>query len=432
MQENILNEVRPEFSFLFTSQSPNIAVVACRGGGKTHAAVQSTLYKLLNGRPNSFASFFSATLLQAKATVEGAMRLILRNFPEGKYQYNVSEHKYKFFIDSTDIREFILLSYENQETKRGYHPDIIVLDECGSMPHNMLGLVIEPMLGPAMSRGMGRLLAIGTARGPNKFYELFQRGQSEQFSDWESYMIKSSDTRLLDSEYLWRMRNSLSPAEYAQEFECDFHANALVGSVFGQYLIRYARNNISDIYDYDPSFPVWTSWDLGHSNNTAIWFFQIKGDCITFIDYYENRGYDITHFANEVLSKPYNIRMAILPWDAGARNVRSPLTIAEMLENYGLRSEVLENSSVKAGIDAARLLLKTARFNRTKCKLGLDHLEKYRFHVDYQTGVDRQKPVHDEHSDGADAFRYAAVWHKAYSPKMGSGKVVLGQDYSVF
>jgi hypothetical protein len=76
--------------------------------------------------------------------------------------------------------------------------------------------------------------------------------------------------------------------------------------------------------------------------------------------------------------------------------------------------------------------LKTARFNKSKCKLGLEHLEKYRFHVDYQTGVDRQKPVHDEHSDGADAFRYAAVGHKIYIPKESNARVVVGRDYSIF
>jgi hypothetical protein len=406
--------------------------VACRGGGKTFAAVQSTVYKLLSGRPNSSAAFFSATLAQAKATVEPPMRLILKDYPSEKYQYNISEHKYKFFMGEGDVREFFLLAYENQETKRGYHPDVVVLDECGSMPYNMLGLVIEPMLGPATSEGVGRLLAIGTAKGPNKFYELFKRGQSEQFPEWESYRIRASDSKLLDSNYLWRMQNSLTAAEYAQEFECDFHANALVGSVYGQYLIRYTRKNVDDKYDYDPALPVWTAWDLGHSNNTSIWFFQLKGDVVTFIDFYENSGHDITHFANEVLAKPYNYRRAILPWDAGAKNVRSPLTIAEMLDNYGIKNEVLANISVNAGIESAKLLLKTARFNRRKCKLGLEHLEKYRFHVDYQTGVDRQKPVHDEHSDAADAFRYAAVGRKVYIPKADNVKVVLAQEYSIF
>jgi hypothetical protein len=246
-------------------------------------------------------------------------------------------------------------------------------------------------------------------------------------------MIKASETKLLDGNYLMNIRNTLTEAEYAQEFECDFNANVLVGSVYGSYIDKYTKKNISEAYDYDPSVPVWTSWDLGHSNNTAIWFFQVKGDVVTFIDYYESNGYDITHFANEVLSKPYNYRKAILPWDAGMKNLRSPLTISEMLHNYGVKNEVLENTSVKAGIDSARLLLKTARFNKTKCSLGLDHLKSYRFKVDYKTGVDRQTPVHDEHSDGADAFRYAAIskhiWKQANFDVI---MPIVRRDYSLF
>lgn len=284
-----------------------------------------------------------------------------------------------------------------------------------------------------MSEGYGRLVAIGTAKGKNKFYELIQRGKSREFSNWESYTIKASTCNLLDSNYLWNVRNSLTEAEYAQEFECDFNANVLVGSVYGVYMDKYTKHNIDDKYDYDPALPVWTSWDLGHSNNTAIWFFQVKGDVVIFIDYYENSGYDITHFANEVLSKPYNYRKAILPWDAGMKNVRSSVTISEMLDEYGIKNEVLGNTSVKAGIDSARLLLKTARFNKSKCEKGLEHLKSYRFKVDYKTGVDKQQPLHDEHSDGADAFRYAAVSKDLWRTSDSSDKIIVtGRDYNVF
>ena len=429
-------ERRKEFNFLFTSKSQNIAVVAARGMGKTVAAVQSATHIILSSRKrNSFGAFFSATLTQAAGTVEPIMRTITAEYPNAFWKYNKAKHKYSFFISKNDVRELFLFSYENPETKRGFHPDIIVLDECGSMPYNMFGLVIEPMLAPpdGSDGTYGRLIAIGTAQGRNRFYELIERGKSDKFPDWESYVVKASDNHLLDSKYLRNIRNSLTEAEYAQEYECDFNANVLVGSVYISYLNRYTRKNISDEYDYDPSLPVWTSWDLGHSNNTAIWFFQVKGDVVTFIDFYEDSGYDITHYANEVLSKPYNYRKAILPWDAGAKNIRSPVTISEMLATYGIKNQVLENTSVKAGIDSARLLLKTARFNKTKCKDGIEHLESYRFKVDYKTGIDKQQPLHDKHSDAADAFRYASVSKNIWkSFKNNDMLKPIRRDYNIF
>jgi hypothetical protein len=390
------------------------------------------LQKLLAARANASAVFFSSTLAQARATVESPMRMIIDRYPEGFCKYNRSEHKYTFFVGKGDWRELYLLSYENQETKRGYHPEIIVLDECGSIPQNMLEMVIMPMLGPARKFGVGTLICIGTAQGPHKFYELWKRGKDKgRFPDWISYTIKADQSTLLTQDYLWTMRNGMRKVEYDQEFECDFNANVLVGSVYGEFIDRYTINNVDDSYDYDPRLPVWTAWDLGHSNKTAIWFFQFRNNVVTFIDYYENSGYDVSFYAGELAKKPYIYDTAILPWDAGINNVRAPITIAEMLEEYGIRNEVLGNTSVKAGIDAARILLKTAKFNGTKCEKGLEHLKSYRYKVDYKTGVDRQKFMH-EHSDGADAFRYAAVGQNLWRKSISGVRIVQGRDYSIF
>lgn len=423
-------KVRKEFSFLFLSSSPNIVVVAARGTGKTVAAVQSTVHRLLGGRPNGSAIFFSATLKQAKNTVEAPMRAITSVYPPGFCQYNIAEHKYKFFLGPDDVRELLLLSYEKQETKRGYHPDIIVLDECASMPSDMLALVIEPMLAPAMSLGHGRLLAIGTAQGPNKFYELWLRGKSKE--NWESYTLKASETHLLDHKFLWEARQNMTAAEYNQEYECDFKANVLVGSVYGEFMDRYTYKNVDDSYSYDSSLPVWTAWDLGFTDNTAIWFFQVKNDLVTFIDFYEGSGHDTSFYAQELLEKPYGYARAILPFDGGRKDMRGD-PIFEQLERHGIRTEVLGNMSEMDGIDEARRLLKTARFNGEKCKEGLSHLKSFRFRTDSRSGARLKGTVHDEHSHAADAFRYAATSKHIWRSLSDGTKVsFIRPDYNIW
>jgi hypothetical protein len=426
-------EKRKTFEFLFTSNCPNITVVAARGTGKTVAAVQSTVTRLLAGSKNSSALFLSGTLGQAKKTVEPVMRLIMDSYPEGFCHYNVSEHTYRFFLGNNDLREFILLSYEDMETKRGYHPETVVLDECASMPHSMFGLIVEPMLAPAASRGCGRLLAIGTAQGPNRFYELWLRGKDLRFPDWESYTIRASDCHLLDKEYLWRMQNSLTSAEYAQEFECDFHANVLVGSVYGEFMRRFTEEHIDDSYDWDSSAPVWTAWDLGISDYTAIWFFQVKNDLVTFIDYMEDNGQDIPYYANELMRKPYNYNPLIIPHDGGHRNLRGA-PIFEQLGKHGFRAEILPRELEQTGINVGRTLLKTCRFNKTKCRPGINHLKSFKYKVDLKSGVKQQQTIHDEHSHGADAFRYAAmgqgIWNKRGNVRKNNPQMM--SDYNVF
>jgi hypothetical protein len=169
--------VRPEFGFLFTSRSQNMAVVAARGTGKTFAVIQYAVYFLLSARPNASVVFFSATLGQAKDTVREPMMEITRNYPEGFCRFNKAEHTYVFNLGPKDERELRLRGYEGGETRRGLHPDMVILDECASIPSGMLETVIIPMLAPIPEKGLeaGRLIAIGTARGKNSFYQGCQR-----------------------------------------------------------------------------------------------------------------------------------------------------------------------------------------------------------------------------------------------------------------
>ena len=53
----------------------------------------------------------------------------------------------------------------------------------------------------------------------------------------------------------------------------------------------------------------------------------------------------------------------------------------------------------------ARDVFSSCYFDETKCKQGLIHLENYRKEWDTSLGVWRDKPRHDIHSNGADAFR---------------------------
>ena len=57
---------------------------------------------------------------------------------------------------------------------------------------------------------------------------------------------------------------------------------------------------------YDPALPVDTDRDLGVGDATVIWFSQsLRGGEVRLIDYYENSGEGIPHYAGLLKSKPY-------------------------------------------------------------------------------------------------------------------------------
>lgn len=421
-------EIRQEFRFLFESKSPNIAVVAARNTGKTVAAAQMTISRLLSGKKHGTAVIFASSLRQAKNTIGAAIDMITADYPKSFVSFNASDFTYSFFVGENDIRKIFLLSYDMEQKKlRGYHPQTIVLDECASMPYNLLGLVIEPMRSHD-----ARLLAIGTAEGYNKFYELWMRGKDINYPDWESYTIRASECELLDSELLWRMKNNLTNAEYAQEYECDFNANVHVGSVYGEFIRRFTDKNIDDCYAWNPILPVWTAWDLGITDYTSIWFFQVSGDVVTFIDYFEDNGKEIAYYSDFLLKKPYMYEQAILPHDGGSRNIRGA-SVKEQLSKFGIRNVVLSISSEQDGINESRNLLKTARFNKSNCELGIKHLKLFKYKIDKKTGEKQKQTEHNEHSHGADAFRYCSmskhIWNKDDSNRFYTRNIVKYSDY---
>lgn len=419
---------RAEFEFLWTSKAYAKVVVAARGSGKTVATLQSVLEKLLLGKPNGSAVFFASTLKTVKLVVTPIMRQLTSRFPPGFCKFNRTDNVYRFFYDKGDIRELILLAYENPETKRGLHPQIVVLDESASMPADMFGNIIAPML----TDTNGKLIVIGTPQGHNKFWELYQRGFDPEYEGWESFKLTATDLcpSIFSPQFLFQQKNNLSSSEYAQEYECDFEANVLLGSVYGEFIDRYTVNNIGSEYCWDPHEQVYVSWDLGYRDAAALWFFQKKGNLLTFIDYYENNGHEVEFYADFLSKEPYSYAKMILPHD-GANHNMTGKPVAEQLRRFGYRSVILPARSEKEGINEVRNLLKTCRFNSDKCAFGLRRLKEFKFKIDKRTGMKMDVTEHDENSHGADAFRYAAMSREILNKPQSGGRMLVKAEYSV-
>ena len=74
--------------------------------------------------------------------------------------------------------------------------------------------------------------------------------------------------------------------------------------------------------------------------------------------------------------------------------------------------------SVEDGIEAARLTIPTVRFDRERCKLGIEGLKQYRKEWDEERKVFKPKPLHDWASNPADAWRYLSIgWRALKAPQ---------------
>jgi phage terminase large subunit len=402
MERDFLIDYRPRAPFVaFHVRRERFAcIVAHRRAGKTVACVHelqlgATRCELTRPR---FA-YLSPFLRQSKQVAWD----YLRDAMSPVRRLGATTHETELRVDYPNGGQVRLYGADNPDALRGLYLDGIVLDEYADMDPRVWSEVIRP----ALADRQGWAVFIGTPKGRNAFFDLWRRSQTEP--GWYSSMLRASETGLIPEAELELARRDLSEDQYQQEFECSFDA-AIVGAYYGKPMQDAERDKRITGVPYDPVAQVWTSWDLGIRDATAIWFSQVVGREVRIIDYYEASGVDLGHYAREIGNRPYVYAGHIVPHDAQAKELGTGKTRLEVLESLGLKNLVLAPMHrVEDGINAVRVFLPKCWFDGHKCARGIDALRLYRSEYDETLRVLRPHPVHDWASHAADAFRYLAM-----------------------
>lgn len=182
------------------------------------------------------------------------------------------------------------------------------------------------------------------------------------------------------------------------------------GAIFANELQKAEGENRITRVPYDPVKPVHAIWDLGWSDQTAIWFVQFIGMETRLISYLEDSQKTINYYLQELQKKGYIYDTLWLPHDAENKTLAGGgRTIEEIVRQHGFKTQVLPKVPVVDSINAARTMFASMWFDRENCADGLTCLRHYRYDVDPDTGMFSRNPRHDQYSHGADAFRYIAL-----------------------
>lgn len=184
----------------------------------------------------------------------------------------------------------------------------------------------------------------------------------------------------------------------------------------GAYWAKFLRQDqIKDFY-IEPTIPVDTFWDLGVSDDMAIWFKQEVGQEIRLIHCYENHGEGLQHYINylhdfrDKHGFVYGSHYA--PHDISVRELGSGKSRLETAKQMGINFKVVKMLPVEDGIHAARQIIPRCWFNESLTKPGVKAIKGYRRDFDEEKGIFKAKPLHNWASHYADAFRYLAVSHR--------------------
>jgi phage terminase large subunit len=244
---------------------------------------------------------------------------------------------------------------------RGLYNDGVTIDEPAQMDPRAWPEVIRPTLSDYSGWGT----FIGTPKGRDWFYKIDRDDAGAEQPGWFRAVLKASETGIIPPAELESLRSGLTDEQYAQEFECSFEA-AVIGAYYGK-LMREAEDRISGV-PYEPTVPVYTAWDLGIRDSTAIWFAQVVGREIRIIDYYESSGVDLGHYAREIASRQYFYASHIVPHDAQAKELGTGKSRLEVLESLGLKNlTIAPMHRVEDGINAVRTIIPRCWFDAKKC-----------------------------------------------------------------
>lgn len=185
------------------------------------------------------------------------------------------------------------------------------------------------------------------------------------------------------------------------------------GAIYKAEFEQIKRENRICKVPHDPNLPVYTSWDLGILDPTAIWFFQIYGKEVRAINHYEANNEPLAHYARILDEKKqqygYQYEKHFAPHDIAARDLSSGVSREQTMANLGYRMNKGARLGVEDRIEATRQFLKNCWFDAENCKHGIRALQNYRREFNDKLDQFKATPVHDWASHSSDAFGEGAI-----------------------
>lgn len=184
-----------------------------------------------------------------------------------------------------------------------------------------------------------------------------------------------------------------------------------------EWVVGYKRE-IENLYD--PNLDVQIAIDLGMNDTNVLGPFQTYGKETRIIDEFYDSGQPIKYYCDWIKKQPWfhNLTHVILPHDAEVKEMTSGKKRIEVFQDE-LREDlngnptniyftVLERTSVQEGIDQVRQMIGNLYMDK-KVEYIKSCIINYKKEWNEKAETWRDKPLHDEFSNGADCVRYIAI-----------------------
>lgn len=274
----------------------------------------------------------------------------------------------------------------NKGRLRGQKFHFIVMDEVSSYKSFWVGW--EEVIRPTLTDYKGDVLFIGTPKGLNHFYDLYNL----EDEDFDGFKFTSYDNPYIDSKEIDKAKNQMTIDRFSQEYLGEFRK--MEGLVYKEFMREL---DVKDFKEEDINLKeIIAPIDWGYTNPAGALKILVDRDNNYYIsDEYYKRG----KTTEEIVE-------VIKTWGASKHypDPAEPDRI-EIARRLGLNCREVSKDKV-AGIDAVRELFKQHKIKiHPRCTSLISELETYHYPEKKDDLNDKEEPV-KENDHLCDCIRY--------------------------
>ncbi|MGL4813512.1 MAG: PBSX family phage terminase large subunit [Beijerinckiaceae bacterium] len=445
-----LNLETPEWALPLLEPARYKAAHGGRGGGKSHLFAENVVERCLGPNKLDKDGQRRPVRIVCIREVQNSIKDSVKQLIVDKitamgvaHRFNVIDTEIRGPNDSLIIfKGMHAYNAANIKSLEGY--DIAWVEEAQTLSEISLRM-LRPTIRKEYADGtVSELWFTWNPRHETDAVDHFFRGNSPLAKGWR----KPTDAIIIECNW---PTNPWLPAVLRQEKDDDYatdpdmaehvwgggYERVTVGAYFAKLIANLERIGRIGSFPYDPALgPVYTSWDLGVDDYTAIWFFQVHQvehePRVRIVDYFQFNGEGaqtiipaaMPEYTGDVQDRVtqmmeigrdvgFKYQRHFFPHDLknrewGNAGTERILTVVKL----GVPSVTIAKgvaTDPENRINATRDLLPMCEFNNSsRVMIGISCLRRYQRKIHQQLGF-YMGPQHDETSHGADAFGEFAI-----------------------
>lgn len=410
----MLNPYHYQVDFLkAVKEGKNVCSVIHRRAGKDSISIQSWLLRGLS-RVGTHIYLFPLQK-QARDVIWNGMdfngKPFISYIPECLIK---SKNTARMEITLFNGSRLVLAGSNNFNSHMGSNPVTIIYSEFSL--HNPLA---RQYMNPILVQNGGLEILQFTPRGKNMAFEVFEtvRDNPKYFVQHLSVeqTFKHDGSRVISLEQVEQAQKlGMSDEMVQQEWMVSFDVGNL-GAYFTVEMANLEREGRLTNLVANPNLPLHSVWDLGGTDATAGWLFQIEGSFINLLHILHDTGKPLKFYLEkaELIRQSLGCRWGnhFMPHDVkhehqGWEHVESRLTQAR---RAGWHFQVTPKVNFEDGIEAIRYIFQKLRIDKNNCQIGVRALREYQREFDEVKACYKPKPLDNWATHIADSLRYLAV-----------------------